>query len=252
MTKPVLVVFAISHYCEKARWALDYLGIEHTVKHIAPGAHRKFAENLGAPVTSLPILVLGDQADAKFVQGSSAIISWAEANKPDGTPSLTPATNQQEAMDIEQRLDDVMGVHVRRYYYSEALVDYPQTVRPVFTKDLPLFQKWFVSAAWGTIRKLMIQSMDLGHEQGLQSRRLVETELDWLDSMLVDGRSFYSGDSFSRTDIAAASLLAPLILPEQHPTYSNMELSPKVAASCKEWEERRCLQLTREIYQNYR
>jgi glutathione S-transferase len=37
MTPPQLYVFAISHYCEKARRALDYLGIEHEIKYLAPG-----------------------------------------------------------------------------------------------------------------------------------------------------------------------------------------------------------------------
>ena len=153
---------------------------------------------------------------------------------------------------MEQRLDDVLGVHVRRFYYSEALVDYPQSVRPIFTKDLALIQRWLVTAAWGTIRKLMIKGMDLGPEQGLQSRQLVTTELDWLDGLLADGRSFFSGNSLSRADITAASLLAPLVQPEQQPAYSDIQISPKVAVACKEWEQRRCLQWTRKIYQTCR
>jgi glutathione S-transferase len=29
MSEPVLYVFAISHYCEKTRWALDHFGIAY-------------------------------------------------------------------------------------------------------------------------------------------------------------------------------------------------------------------------------
>jgi len=252
MTTPILYVFAISHYCEKARWTLDYLGVNYTLRHLAPGAHRRFANKLGTPASTLPILVLGDEDGDKFIQGSSAIINWAEINKSASSPSLTPKTDWQEALEIEQRLDDVLGVHIRRYYYSEALMDYPAMVRPIFTKDLPLIQKWVITAAWGAIRKLMIQGMDLGREQGLESRRLVEAELNWLDELLAHDRPFLSGDTLSRTDITAASLLAPLVQPDRHPTYAAIKLPPMLAVVCKDWQERRCMQWTREIYQNYR
>ncbi|HJO10626.1 MAG TPA: hypothetical protein QGI39_01125 [Gammaproteobacteria bacterium] len=45
---------------------------------------------------------------------------------------------------------------------------------------------------------------------------------------------FFSANSFSRTDITAASLLAPLVQPAQHPAYSDIQISPKVAAACNE------------------
>ena len=252
MATPTLIVFAISHYCEKARWALDYLGVNYAVKHIAPGVHHQLAKKLGAPGSSLPILVLSGQGDQEFIQGSSAIIDWAEANKAADARSLAPQSNRQQALEMEQRLDDVLGVHVRRFYYSEALVDYPQSVRPIFTRDLTLLQRWLVTAAWGGIRKRMIKGMDLGPEQGMQSRELVVTEMEWLDGLLADGRSFLSGDTLSRVDITAASLLAPLVQPEQHPAYGDIQIGPKVAAACKQWEQQTCLQWTRAIYQKNR
>ena len=252
MATPTLIVFAISHYCEKARWALEYLGVNYAIKYIAPGVHHQLAKKLGAPGSSLPILVLSGQGDQEFIQGSSAIIDWAEANKAADARSLAPQINQQQALDMERRLDDVLGVHVRRFYYSEALVDYPQSVRPIFTRDLTLLQRWLVTAAWGGIRKRMIKGMDLGPEQGMQSRELVVTEMEWLDGLLADGRSFLSGDTLSRVDITAASLLAPLVQPEQHPAYGDIQIGPKVAAACKQWEQQTCLQWTRAIYQKNR
>lgn len=248
MVKPVLYVFAISHYCEKARWALDYLGIDYTIKYLAPGVHRKVAKKLGLPVSSLPIMKAGNLV----VQGSSDIISWAETNKSPGAPLLEPQTKNQECLEMEQRLDDLLGVHVRRYFYSEALVEYPSTVRPIFTRDLPLMQKWLTAITWGMISKLMIKGMDLGHEQGLESRQVVEEELNWLDQILADGRHYLIGDSLTRVDITAASLLAPLIRPQRHPTYTNLQLPPNVKADCDDWRNRGCLQWAQQLYQGSR
>ena len=128
MSKPVLYVFAISHYCEKACWALDYLDIDYEISHVAPGLHRLIAKKLGAPGSSLPMLV----ADGQLVQGSAEIIDWADAAASTDSKRLTPNHAREECLELEKRLDDVVGVHTRRYYYSEALVDHPETVRPIY------------------------------------------------------------------------------------------------------------------------
>ena len=242
-------MFAISHYCEKARWALDRAGIDYRLRHLAPGLHRRFARKLGLPASSVPILKVGET----LVQESSAIIDWAEAHRQEGAPSFLPENDTaNSATLVEQRLDDVLGVHVRRYYYSEALVEYPKTVKPVFANDLSGGEKLFLELAWGLIRKIMIDRMDLGSLQGIESRQILEQEFDWLDSLLADDRRFLAGDRFSRVDITAASLLAPLVKPEKHPTYSKLELPPNVALDCENWNKRPCLQWASAMYQEYR
>ncbi len=83
--QPVLYVFAISHFCEKARWALDHLGIAYELRYLAPGEHAELAKKLGAPKSSVPFL----DTNGKLIQGSSAIISWAEeTTAPKGVRAL--------------------------------------------------------------------------------------------------------------------------------------------------------------------
>lgn len=248
MPKPVLYIFAISHYCEKACWALDYLDIDYKITHVAPLIHRRITKQLGALRSSLPILV----ADGQTVQGSAEIIDWAEAAASADFKQLTPANAREECLEIEKRLDDIAGVHTRRYYYSEALVDHPDTVRPIFTKDLPRIQKLLVAATWGVVRRRMIDVMDLGPEQGQDSKRIVDGELSWLDGMLSDGRQVLVGDQFSRADIAAASLLAPLAVPKEHPTYADLRLPPTLTSELANWQNRPSLNWVREIYAEYR
>jgi len=249
VSRPVLYVFAISHYCERARWALDFLGIEYELRHLAPGSHVQAAKKLGAPGSSLPILTSSDGV----VQGSAAIIDWADSAVAEPARRLGPDPAQRnECLEIEARLGDVAGVHVRRYYYSEALVDHPDTVRPIFTQDLEPAERQSVEENWGVVRQLMMGAMDLGPEQRLESRRIVENELDWFDGLLADGRGFLLGDRFSRADITAASLLAPLALPKEHPTYGILEVPPLARADLASWAERPTLAWVREMYRGYR
>jgi glutathione S-transferase len=247
MITPVLYVFAISHYCEKARWALDYLGVDYRLKHLAPGQHIKLARSLGVADTCLPILADGDFA----LQGSARIIDWAQVQSTSATHNLA-ADDDQAGREIEQRLDDVFGVHVRRYYYSDALLTQPQTVKPMFTRDLPWPQRLILKLAWGKIVKLMIRGMDLGALQRLESRQIVETELDWLDGLLADDRQYLLGDHFSRTDLCAASLLAPLALPAQHPTYPHLQVPAATAADLEIWKNRPTLRWVNEMYRRHR
>lgn len=244
-TTPVLYVFAISHFCEKARWALDTLGVDYELRHVAPGEHIEIAKKLGAPGSSLPYLSL----DGQVIQGSADIISWAEKESLSGI-SLTPDTEVCEQ--IEERIDDIAGVHVRRYYYSEALVEYPSTVRPVFTRELPLLKKLMISLAWGKIRKIMIARMDLGVQQGEESRSIVDNELTWIDELLADGRSYLVGNRFSRADIAVASLLAPLTQPPEHPVYFRLQYPPRIAQELLDWKERPSLKWVNGVYAKHR
>jgi len=246
--RAVLYLFAISHYCEKARWALDRVGIEYELQHLPPGPHRRVAKRLGARTGSLPILQYGQD----LVQGSSAIIDWAEKNRASGTPTLEPEANAEEARKIEKRLDDILGVHVRRYFYSEALLEYPQTVKPMFAIGLSSGQKLLLELSWGFIRKLMIRGMNLGSMQGIESREILEKEFDWLDGLLADGRQYLQGPHFSRVDICAASLLSPLIKPPEHPSYDRIRLPPNMTLDCEGWRKRPCLQWALDMYHNHR
>lgn len=247
MITPVLHVFAISHYCEKARWALDYLGIDYRINYLAPGLHVRFARAHGCADTTLPILVDGNLA----VQGSSNIIDWAQVQGESATRSLS-ADDEQTCHEIEQRLDELFGVQVRRYYYSDALVTQPQSVKPMFSRYLPWQQRLVLHFAWNKICKLMIRGMDLGAEQSHESRQIVEAELDWLDGLLADGREYLVGDHFSRTDVTAASLLSALALPPEHPTYGSLQVPPATAVDLAAWQQRPVIQWVREMYRRYR
>ena len=249
MSLPDLYVFAISHYCEKARWGLDRLGVDYSLRFLAPGPHMGVAQGLGAKASSLPILAVGDEV----VQGSSAILDWAEAHANQPTNRLAPdPTLEAECRALEQRLDEKAGVHARRLYYSEALVDHPETVLPIFIRDLPPDEQAAVEASWDGVRQLMIARMDLGPDQRDESLAIVERELDWLDGLLADGRSFLVGDRLSRADLTAASLLAPLALPEEHPTYGALEVPPLARADLGRWANRPILSWVRDIYREYR
>lgn len=246
MSLAQLYIFPISHYCEKARWALDYLDIDYNLHCLAPGVHADRVAKLGAKGTSLPVLLSGGCA----IQGSHEIMEWAENYSCNGR-SLNPV-DLSAAVDIENRLNEVLGVHVRRMYYSEALVEHPQTVLPIFADYLADEDARFVRDAWEFIAAAMVEKMDLGVDQGQESRKIVLAHLDWLDTLLDDGRRYLVGEYFSRVDLGAAALLAPLALAPEHPTYSGLQVPPGLAQDLADWQQRPISQYVLSMYRQHR
>lgn len=207
-----------------------------------------FAKKLKLPATTLPILIV----DKEAIQGSANIIDWAQRYSSELSKSLTPSSDIEKCLEIEKRLDDVAGVHVRRFYYSEAVVDHPCELRRIFSKDLSFMNKMVLRGSWSMVRKLMIKGMDLGKDQGEESKRIIEQELDWIDGLLSNGGSFLVGDKFSRADLTAASLLAPIASPKKHPVYNDIALPPKMTSDMQTWQERPAIKWVNEIYSQYR
>ena len=90
--KPRVVTFAASHFCEKARWALDWHGIAYEEVGWPPGLHQILAKSCGAKHTTVPIVFDGQDV----IQGSGAIIDWADKSDKDRTRSLTPPADRGE------------------------------------------------------------------------------------------------------------------------------------------------------------
>jgi glutathione S-transferase len=247
MAKPTLYIFTISHYCEKARWAFDLLGIDYDAVYLGPGLHIQTSQELGLETSAVPIL----KTDKEVIQGSSEIISWAEQNATNGK-TLSPANCEQQCQKIEQQLDELLGIHMRRYFYSEALIEHPELVKTIFNNHLPPEQKKTLDEIWGFLPPVMIEKMDLGEKQGEESKTIVETELNRLEELLAGGRSYLVGDQLSRADIAAASFCAVMVNPIQHPEFDLIPLPPTVKATHQQWINRPAFDWTRKIYQQHR
>jgi glutathione S-transferase len=188
--------------------------------------------------------------DASVIAGSAAIVDWGDARA--AQSRRLAGADPQHVYAIEQRLDAVIGVHVRRYYYSDALLTDPAAVRPIVSRDLPLLQKWAVTLGWSQIVPRMISGMDLGQAQGIESRKVLLGELDWLDSLLADGRPYLTGSTFTRADLTAASLLAPLVNPAKHPSYAALAVPAALAETIKQWKTRPILRWVTDIYERHR
>lgn len=225
-----LITFGLSHFCEKARWALDWHGIDYEEVGWPPGLHQILAKRCGAKYTSLPIVREGN----KVVQGSDAIIDWADERAKDKSRRLT----QEGSVEIEERADEIIGPHVRRLFYAETLPQFPHYAKhPLFLNTNPT-HRFLGDLMWPVTRRVMMRMYDVTPTAASESRSILEAELDWLDEKLSDGRPYLAGNEFSRADVTVASLLAPFARPAEMPVYHEMSLTDDLKADCKRWHDR--------------
>jgi len=215
--QPVLWHIEISHFNEKARWALDYKDVEYQGRAPTPGPHMAVALWLtrGRHKT-FPLL----QLDGQAISDSTEIIAALERRFPD--PPLYPEDpdERRRALELEEFFDEELGPHLRLLAFHEATKD-PAVVER-FTVDLLPDRL----AELGPVRAgaMRFFSTFTGLRYGVKSdqraelaRAKVLAALDRLDAELGDDE-YLVGDRFTVADLTAASLFYPLVQPPEGPS----------------------------------
>jgi len=238
-----LYQFPISHYCEKIRWALDYKKIDHKVINLLPGLHASKTKKL-APRTSVPILVHND----KIIQGSNEIITYLDREYPE--QSLTPEKEQlrNDALEWEKYVDKEVGVHVRRCCYH-ILLEYPDVVIDFFAYQGSWYGKPLLRFMFPKLKTKMRERMNINEKTAQASKAHLNIAIDKIYSHLQEHR-FLVGNQFSRADLAAASLIAPLRMPEKYGLNWPKNMPAKLKELTDEFKEK--TNWVDELYKNYR
>ncbi len=202
-----LVTIPISHYCEKARWALDRAGIPYVEEAHPPLFHLLHTRRLG-PVRSTPQLVGPDL----HLTSSAAIVRYADACRDELFPSGS-AVRAEVAAWVE-RFDDQLGPHVRRYAYHH-LLDHPDLVLPLCSRGAPRWDATATRVAFVPIRNAMRRGMRIDAAGAARSLEKLTAVLDAVDARLADGRRWLVEDRFSAADLTLASLLGPMAAPAE-------------------------------------
>jgi glutathione S-transferase len=214
--RPTLWHIPVSHYSEKARWALAWKGVEHERRAPPPGSHMAVALWLtrGARYT-FPVLTL----DGRNIGDSTAIIAALEQRDPE--PALYPADPEERrrALELEDFFDEELGPHTRLLAWHELRND-GDRFRLVVEQTVPaaLRRVSGLTASYArAYTSLRFGVADRGAAE--LARAKILAALDRLDAELASSSGEYLvGDRFTVADLTAASLFYPLVLPEEGPT----------------------------------
>ena len=248
--KPTLWQIDISHYSEKARWALEYKGVDHGRRSALPGSHIPIALFLtrGAQPT-MPVL----RIDGENVGDSTAIIATLEAKYPD--PPLYPsdAEERARALELEDWFDENLGPHARLLPFYE-LIQEPEVFAEVAAaavpgplgKAKPLIGAY--ARAYTSIR--FNANSD---ENADRAREAIVAAMDKLEKELQQGNGEYLvGDSFSVADLTAASLFYPLVVPPEGPLPTDLPRPSALERFREGLSERRGYKWVEETFRKHR
>ena len=236
--RPLLLTLPPSHYCERARWALDRQGTVYDEERLAPGAHMLRVKRLGASATSLPLLVLGH---GSLVQGSDRILTWT------ALPGYDP--------EIERRLEQTTAPLIRRCLYAGLLSDPRSRIRDVLLRGTSMRQATIGRLTWPLLRRVMVAGMNARPDVLPDLIAHVDRELDWFDKILAERGDHLVGNEFGRADLTAASLLAPIASLQVEPVKSisaGICWPQSLALSLLKWSDRPTVQWVRHLYQTER
>jgi glutathione S-transferase len=221
---PVLWHLKVSHYNEKARWALDHKGVPHVRRAVTPGRHRELALKLtdGAS-TTLPVLV----ADGETIPDSTRILAAVEERWPD--PPLFPSdpAERARALELEDFFDEELGPHTRLLFIHHALPD-AALMLGAFTPDVRGLRRAFLRATFRRARPRVKQMLAIDDEAVATAWAKVDAAGRRFRSE-VDPSGYLVGDSFTVADLTLAALLAPPLAPTQWPYPQPQRNHPRLA-----------------------
>ncbi|WP_394830340.1 glutathione S-transferase family protein [Pendulispora rubella] len=206
-----LVTIPFSHFCEKARWALDYTGYDYVEEGHMPVLHRFAVWRATSPRTSVPVLVAGGHVFGD----STEILAHADASaRPERKLYPDDAARRAEVQSLEDDFDERLGPHIRRVIYFYLLPN-QDMARKVMDRGTPSWERATVRLLFPVMRRTMNRFMEIDARTAAQSRDEVLRTFDDVERRLGDGRPFLTGDRFTAADLTFAALAGVAVFPPE-------------------------------------
>jgi glutathione S-transferase len=206
----VLITIPISHYCEKARWALDRTGVRYRERRHMQGVHRVVVRRAGG--VTAPVLV----DDGLVLSESAQIVDHADARGP-ADRRLYPDDPDRaaEIRSLERVFDERLGPHGRRWMYRY-VGERPDLVTAYSTPGVPEWQRRALPIAYPVLKRFIDRILDITPATAAQSELEVRAVFDEVGQLLDDGRPFLVGDGFTAADLTFSALAAAVLLPPEY------------------------------------
>ncbi len=228
----ILVTIPISHYCEKARWALDRAGVQYTERRHIQLVHWAAAKRAGGGMT-VPVLRTGDGVYAE----STAILAYADEHTP-AERRLYPRDDGERAdvVALERRFDSVLGPEGRRWLYHQVFTD-ARRYAPWNLTGVPDWERRMFPFVLAPAKLVIRRYLGVDEESARNAVVRVDQEFDVAGELLSDGRRYLVGDRFSAADLTFAALAAPIVAPPVYgtPLPQPHDMHDEMAAAVLRW-----------------
>ncbi len=201
------ITIRFSHFCEKARWALDRAGAAYKSQSHVPilSWRATFGSGGGRTVPCLvtPEGVLGDSTD---------IMRWVDRTY--SAPALFPQEpGYEEVPVLEDTFDRKLGPATRRLAYFHLLKE-PKVVSTLLASAGSGWEAKLAVALFPVLKTMIVRGLKIDAAGAERSHAALAEIFGMVEQRLSDGRRYLAGDRFTAADLTFASLAVPVLLPE--------------------------------------
>jgi len=203
-----LLTIPISHYCEKARWALDRAGVRYREEPHVQGVHSFHARRAGGGAT-VPVLITED----RVIGESAQILEWADERlAPEQRLLPADADERAAALALCRRFDDELGPKGRRLMYVHVFAA-GRDMLSFNNAGVPRWEDRAIRWGWPLATRFVSRALEITPGVETADEADVWRELDFVAGQLADGRPYLLGERFGAADLTFAALAAPVIVP---------------------------------------
>lgn len=201
------ITIPFSHYCEKARWALDVAGIAYVEEGHLPLLSRRGTRAVGA--TTVPALV----TPSRVLTDSSDILAFA-----DRACALYPEAPEarRAVLALEDELDERFGPQSRCVAYFQLLEARAALDAVLASAPVPAWERRAMKLTRPLAVAMLKRGLGIDAARAARSEARVRETFAAIDARL-EGQPWLTGEVFGAADLTFASLAGPLLLPEGHP-----------------------------------
>lgn len=200
-----LLSIPFSHFCEKARWALDLSQQKYTEDPHLPMFHYLNNKLHQAPGETVPVLILDS---GESITDSTAILQYLNR-----TFDLGLYPEQRQTLEWEERFDDVLGVEARRWAYAR-LLQHDDLFREILDGfhhlEVPL-----AKSALFFFKPLIRKKAQISKGSVAYSLQRIDALWQELDAHF-ETHHYLVGAQFSAADLTLAALGGILVFPKEY------------------------------------
>lgn len=199
-----LITIPISHFCEKARWALELAHLPYREERHLQVIHSVHTWWAGHGLTA-PVLVTPKGP----LRESAQIVRFADAHAHLGL------YRKPLAAALEARFDRHLGPDARTWMYHRML-GREDLIYEYGTPGVPRWERAGMPLMLPLMSKLIVRRTNADDAHAQAARDRVRQQFDEVAARLDDGRPYLCGDEFSAADLAFAALSAAVLVPERY------------------------------------
>ncbi len=225
MAEPHLITIGVSHYCEKARWALERAGVPFVEEAHAPILH--YAATLSRfGQRATPILTTPQGT----IRDSTAIVRYADQFAEEDKrlfPVHQPAARHVD--ELVKLFDRKLGPATRRLVFFHMFED-RRLLLQVLGARVGVVERSLLGVSLPAIVGVLRRGLRIDAERAKKSQRRIEAVFEEIEKRIARGGRYLVGDRFTAADLTFAALTGPVVLPPEYgwPMPSLDDLSPEL------------------------